>query len=68
MRALEVIEQRASHFVMGLALIGTMSGPLLIILHTIPLAVLGGVFFVVGVSLIRAFKRYGLLSDSEQLT
>ena len=36
---------------MGLALIGTMTGPLLIVLHTIPLAVLAGVFFIVGVSL-----------------
>ncbi|KAK2867784.1 hypothetical protein FQN49_003475 [Arthroderma sp. PD_2] len=47
-KATAVIEQRISHFVMGLALIGTMTGPLLTLLRTIPLAVLGGVFFVVG--------------------
>ena len=45
-----VAEQRVSHFLMGLALIGTMTGPLLIVLHTMPAAIFGGVFFVVGVS------------------
>lgn len=34
---------------MGLALIGTMTGPLLVVLHTMPTAVFAGVFFVVGV-------------------
>ncbi|KAJ9130436.1 Boron transporter 1 [Pleurostoma richardsiae] len=43
-----VVEQRVSHFVMGLALIGTMTGPLLVTLHTMPNAVFAGVFFVVG--------------------
>ncbi|KAI3059185.1 hypothetical protein CBS147353_10596 [Aspergillus niger] len=43
-----VIEQRISHFVMGLAIIGTMTGPLLIMLHTMPTAVFAGVFFTVG--------------------
>lgn len=33
---------------MGIALIGTMTGPLLIVLHTIPAAVIAGVFFIVG--------------------
>lgn len=49
-KATAVVEQRISHFVMGLALIGTMTGPLLIVLHTMPLAVFAGVFFIVGVS------------------
>jgi hypothetical protein len=49
--ATAVVEQRISHFLMGLALIGTMTGPLLIVLHMMPSAVFGGVFFVVGVSL-----------------
>jgi len=44
-----VVEQRASHFIMGLALVGTMTGPLLGVLHTMPNAVFAGVFFVVGV-------------------
>ncbi|KAF2460343.1 HCO3 transporter family-domain-containing protein [Lineolata rhizophorae] len=46
--ATAVVEQRVSHFVMGLALIGTMTGPLLTVLSTMPAAVFCGVFFVVG--------------------
>lgn len=45
----KVIEQRISHFVMGLAIIGTMTGPLLVVLGTMPRALFAGVFFVVGV-------------------
>jgi hypothetical protein len=47
--ATAVVEQRVSHFLMGMAIWGTMSGPLLIVLHTMPAAVFAGVFFVVGV-------------------
>ncbi|PGH11478.1 hypothetical protein AJ79_04853 [Helicocarpus griseus UAMH5409] len=47
-KATAVVEQRVSHFFMGLALIGTMTGPLLIVLHTMPAAVFAGVFFIVG--------------------
>ena len=43
-----VAEQRVSHFIMGLAIIGTMTGPLLVVLHIIPQALFAGVFFVVG--------------------
>ncbi|RDH26776.1 hypothetical protein BDQ94DRAFT_176156 [Aspergillus welwitschiae] len=43
-----VVEQRISHFVMGLGIIGTMTGPLLIVLHTMPTAVFAGVFFNIG--------------------
>ncbi|KAF9876772.1 hco3- transporter family protein [Colletotrichum karsti] len=46
--ATHVVEQRISHLLMGLALIGTMTGPLLVVLHTMPAAVFAGVFFVVG--------------------
>ncbi|KAL1645785.1 hypothetical protein SLS58_003669 [Diplodia intermedia] len=46
--AAAVVEQRVTHFLMGLALIGTMTGPLLVVLHTMPAAVFAGVFFVVG--------------------
>jgi hypothetical protein len=49
-KAIAVVEQRVSHFLMGLGLIGTMTGPLLIVLHTMPAAVFAGVFFIVGVS------------------
>jgi hypothetical protein len=44
-----VVEQRASHFFMGLALFGTMSGPLLHVLGLMPRALFSGVFRVVGV-------------------
>ncbi|SCB65733.1 unnamed protein product [Fusarium graminearum] len=48
LRAAAVVEQRVSHFLMGLGLVGTMTGPLLVVLHTMPSAVFAGVFFVVG--------------------
>ncbi|KAH0368954.1 hypothetical protein KCU65_g3719, partial [Aureobasidium melanogenum] len=43
-----VVEQRISHFLMGLGIVGTMTGPLLIVLHTMPRCLFCGVFFVVG--------------------
>jgi hypothetical protein len=43
-----VHEQRLTHFLMSLLLIGTMTGPLLLVLATIPRALFAGVFFVVG--------------------
>lgn len=46
--AAKVAEQRVSHFIMALGLVGTMTGPLLIVLHTMPRALFSGVFFVVG--------------------
>ncbi|OAL53012.1 hypothetical protein IQ07DRAFT_669688 [Pyrenochaeta sp. DS3sAY3a] len=46
--ATAVVEQRVSHFLMGMAIWGTMSGPLLTVLRTMPAAVFAGVFFVVG--------------------
>ncbi|KAL8787079.1 MAG: hypothetical protein Q9213_002421 [Squamulea squamosa] len=46
--AKSVVEQRVSHFVMGLAIIGTMTGPLLVVLGTMPKSVFAGVFLVVG--------------------
>lgn len=45
-----VVEQRVSHFLMGLAITGTMTGPLLVVLNLIPRSLFGGVFFIVGVS------------------
>ncbi|KAK4102628.1 hypothetical protein N658DRAFT_423367 [Parathielavia hyrcaniae] len=47
-QATAVIEQRVTHLLMGLALVGTMTGPLLAVLHTMPRAVFAGVFFIVG--------------------
>jgi hypothetical protein len=46
--ATHVTEQRISHLLMGLAIVGTMSRPLLVMLGTMPRALLSGVFFVVG--------------------
>lgn len=43
-----VAEQRVSHLIMGLALVGTMTGPLLTVLSLIPRAIISGVFFTVG--------------------
>jgi len=42
------MEQRLSHFLMALLLIGTMTRPLLVVLATTPRALYAGVFFVVG--------------------
>jgi hypothetical protein len=46
--AVSVKEQRISHMLMALGLIGTMTGPLLTVLHTMPRGLFSGVFFVVG--------------------
>lgn len=46
--AIRVAEQRISHFLMCLALVGMMTGPLLVVLHTTPRAIYSGVFFTVG--------------------
>ncbi|KAI4722441.1 hypothetical protein E4T48_01404 [Aureobasidium sp. EXF-10727] len=47
-RAESVVEQRISHLLMGLLLVGTMTRPLLVVLHTMPSAIFAGVFFIVG--------------------
>lgn len=44
-----VVEQRVSNFAQGLLTLGTMTGPLLIVLHLIPQGVMAGLFFVMGV-------------------
>ncbi|KAL9027506.1 MAG: hypothetical protein Q9196_003976 [Gyalolechia fulgens] len=44
-----VVEQRVSNLAQGILTLGTMSGPLLIVLHLIPNGVLAGLFFVMGV-------------------
>ncbi|KAJ9649917.1 hypothetical protein H2201_009325, partial [Coniosporium apollinis] len=46
---------------MGLAIIGTMTGPLLVVLHTMPAAVFAGVFFVVGWGAIESNGMLGKL-------
>ncbi|KAF2179042.1 hypothetical protein K469DRAFT_597581 [Zopfia rhizophila CBS 207.26] len=49
-----VVEQRVSNLAQGLLTLGTMTGPLLIVLHLIPQAVLAGLFFVMGVQAVQA--------------
>ncbi|KAH8821758.1 HCO3 transporter family-domain-containing protein [Xylogone sp. PMI_703] len=44
-----VVEQRFSNLAQGLLTLGTMAGPILVVLHLIPQAVLAGLFFVMGV-------------------
>lgn len=43
-----VVEQRVSNFAQGLLTLGTMTGPLLIVIHLIPQGVLAGLFFTMG--------------------
>lgn len=49
-----VVEQRFSNLAQGLLTLGTMSGPLLIVLHLIPQGVMAGLFFVMGVQALQA--------------
>jgi boron transporter len=49
-----VVEQRVSNLAQGLLTLGTMSGPLLIILHLIPQGVLAGLFFIMGMQALAA--------------
>jgi hypothetical protein len=60
--ATAVVEQRVSHFLMGMAIWGTMTGPLLTVLHTMPAAVFAGVFFVVGVRTSTATRSFNMLT------
>ena len=49
-----VVEQRVSNLAQGLLTLGTMTGPLLIVIHLIPQAVLAGLFFVMGIQALEA--------------
>ena len=49
-----VVEQRVSNLAQGLLTLGTMTGPLLIVLHLIPQAVLAGLFFIMGIQALQA--------------
>ncbi|KAH7152278.1 HCO3 transporter family-domain-containing protein [Dactylonectria estremocensis] len=54
-----VVEQRFSNLAQGLLTLGTMSGPLLVVIHLIPHGVLAGLFFVMGV---QALEGNGITS------
>lgn len=66
-----VVEQRVSNLAQGLLFLVTMTGPLLIVLHLIPQAVLAGLFFVMGVQALVGngitLKLLFLLRDRELL-
>ncbi|KAI1805434.1 HCO3 transporter family-domain-containing protein [Daldinia bambusicola] len=49
-----VVEQRVSNLAQGLLTLGTMTGPLLVVLHLIPQAVLAGLFFIMGFQALEA--------------
>ncbi|KFH47576.1 putative transporter-like protein [Hapsidospora chrysogenum ATCC 11550] len=49
-----VVEQRVSNLAQGLLTLGTMTGPLLVVLHLIPHGVLAGLFFVMGIQALEA--------------
>lgn len=46
----EVVEQRFTNTVHGLMMLGTMSGPLLVVLSCVPQAVLAGLFWIMGIT------------------
>ena len=49
-----VVEQRVSNLAQGLLTLGTMTGPLLTVLHLIPQGVLAGLFFIMGLQALQA--------------
>ena len=49
-----VVEQRVSNLAQGLLTLGTMTGPLLVVLHLVPHGVLAGLFFVMGIQALEA--------------
>ena len=49
-----VVEQRVSNLAQGILTLGTMTGPLLVVLNLIPRGVLAGLFFVMGVQALQA--------------
>lgn len=52
--ATRVVEQRVSNLSQGLLTLGTMTGPLLLVLHLVPQGVLAGLFFVMGIQAMEA--------------
>jgi len=49
-----VVEQRVSNLAQGLLTLGTMTGPLLVVVHLIPQGVLAGLFLVMGIQALLA--------------
>ncbi|KAG8158949.1 hypothetical protein KVR01_011392 [Diaporthe batatas] len=69
LRRTHVVEQRVSNLAQGLLTLGTMTGPLLVVLHLIPQGVLAGLFFIMGYQALEGngvtAKILFLLRDSE---
>ncbi|KAL4786169.1 HCO3 transporter family-domain-containing protein [Aspergillus varians] len=66
-----VVEQRVSNLAQGLLTLGTMSGPLLIVLHLIPQGVMAGLFFVMGVQALQGngiTQKLIFLAQDRELT
>lgn len=66
-----VVEQRVSNLTQGLLTLGTMSGPLLIVLHLIPQGVMAGLFFVMGVQALQGngiTQKLMFLAQDKKLT
>ncbi|CEJ80927.1 Putative Na-independent Cl/HCO3 exchanger AE1 and related transporters [[Torrubiella] hemipterigena] len=52
--ATHVVEQRVSNLAQGLLTLGTMTRPLLTVLHLVPHGVLAGLFFIMGIQALEA--------------
>ncbi|KAJ6004919.1 hypothetical protein N7540_012718 [Penicillium herquei] len=66
-----VVEQRVSNFAQGLLTLGTMTGPLLIVLHLIPQGVMAGLFFIMGVQALQGngiTQKLIFLAQDKELT
>lgn len=66
-----VVEQRVSNLAQGLLTLGTMSAPLLVVLHLIPQGVLAGLFFVMGVQALQGngiTQKLIFLAQDKQFT
>ncbi|KAJ5953226.1 hypothetical protein N7454_000122, partial [Penicillium verhagenii] len=66
-----VVEQRVSNLAQGLLTLGTMSGPLLIVLHLIPQGVMAGLFFIMGVQALQGngiTQKLIFLAQDKELT
>ena len=70
-KATHVVEQRVSNLAQGLLTLGTMTGPLLVVLNFIPQGVLAGLFFIMGVQALEAngiTAKLLFLTRDKQLT
>lgn len=66
------VEQRFSNTTQGLLILGTMSGPLLVVLGLVPQAILAGLFWIMGISGLMhngiTFKLQYMLTDKRFLS